>query len=207
MRPAWGNADTNATLATRDLDGKVTHDLQLGFKVRRQTHRTLEHHYARPCHMMSGSRANSFTFDTSAYSLETFCQASEFGFLNGRCHPFEAAVGRGDATGTGTRTLRNTSLTTVWRGRHELLDDDMVASNNAKRGRLNARANRSDIRLDLSVEAVRLSFWNVPESTFFGYNPYADATLRLRHRLTLRLQKSLSGTLKVTNFSTGTALY
>ena len=57
----------------------------------------------------------------------------------------------------------------------------MVASNNAKRGRFNVRANRSDIRLDFSVEAVRLSFLNVPESTFFGYNPYADATLRLRH--------------------------
>lgn len=64
------------------------------------------------------------------------------------------------------------------------------APGNGLRG--SVRANRRDIRIDFSVETVRLSFLKVPDRTSFGVRPHSDTTLRnerLRYATTLRVLK------------------
>lgn len=83
--------------------------------------------------------------------------------------------------------FRTTSLATSPIGRQFQSSGGAPSCEPPVRSLGEVRANRKDIRLNEFVEAVRLSFSNVPDRTSFGHCP--DATLRLRDATTLRLLK------------------
>ena len=105
-----------------------------------------------------------------------------------RHYQTQCADERSDGASARLRISRAISPT----GRQAHSSDPTLAPvpRNGSRGRV--RANRRDIRIDFSVETVRLSFLKVPDRTSFGVRPHSDTTLRnqrLRYATTQRVLK------------------
>lgn len=144
---------------------------------------------------MSRLRANSITLRVSASSLGKpaafqilFRQTQTPTHTDAKRH-YRTQCADELLDGASARLKMSRAIFSTGRQAHSSDPTLTPAPDNGPRGRV--RANRRDIRIDLSVEAVRLSFLKVPDRTSFGVRPHSDTTLRNEHLRYATTQRAL----------------